>query len=130
MALGQFNERVQTVETLSFPSTYTPGTATAFGTQATNDKQYDQLIATNTDAANHVVTLYDHTSGGNVIIATVTVPAGSGTGATPPVDLLASLFDSGHHYIQIAQNHQLYASMADAPAASTVVNIYASGGIF
>jgi hypothetical protein len=55
------------------------------------DWRVDAVFATNTDSIDHVVDVFYVATGTPVLWFSVNVPAGSGVGSVPPVNLLAGL---------------------------------------
>jgi hypothetical protein len=62
-----------------------------FDPPLSTDWRLDMLIATNTDAIDHVVDVYYKPSGAEILLTSQNVPAGAGLAGAPAVNLLAGL---------------------------------------
>jgi hypothetical protein len=89
----------------------------------------DMVLATNGDAVDHVIDLYIRISGVNYPIGSVSVPAGSGFGGVPSVDILAGALPAGSAGLPLIDGATLYASMEVAITAPNQVTITALGGV-
>ncbi len=128
MANQQFDERSIVASYNAFTSTYTPGTVTTVTTNTLRDLRIDALLVENTDTADATMTLYMSIGGTPTEIAQVTIPAGSGTAATPLKDVLAALFPTGYQQLLLPANQLLAVSFAAAPAAGRRYTVLVLGG--
>jgi hypothetical protein len=88
----------------------------------------DSLVGTTNDVIDHVIALRIDHGGGVQQLGSVTIPAGSGYGATPTVDLLAALPVALQGGLLLSYQDALKVQLEVAVTAAFVVDVLASGG--
>lgn len=130
MAISQFDERSILSGIATFAPAYSPGTPSLVINSARADFRVDVLVLTNNDTASVLATIWLQPAGSSIQIAQINVPAGAGSGTTPPVDVLDYLFGSTYHYLLLLANTQVQVSFGTAPGSGKQFAAYASGGAF
>jgi hypothetical protein len=87
---SQFDESFGVVVATPFVAANTT-THLSVWNQKPYEARIDSMVASNTDGIVHVLSLYINQGGPDMLIGSVTVPAGAGTLGTPPFDILAAL---------------------------------------
>lgn len=128
MPNSQFDEKAPLYFGMKIQSTYTPGTLNSFAGPGKSDYRFDVWIVTNTDTVDANLTVYLNDGTTDYVVGSLTVPAGSGTGATLPVDILHVLFGDTFHYLNVPQGNNVKVSLAAAPASGKIVTLFAMGG--
>jgi len=78
---------------LNFAQTWTDADGDSEFTMYSGDYSYkriDSILVTNEDTDDHIVQVFHQRSGQPYTMCSVNVPAGSGTGGVPPVDIVAA----------------------------------------
>jgi len=129
MSLEQIDERTPVFGHYSFNSSYVAHTEVDVVPDPANVWRLDSLIGTNFDSVDHTMSVIVHQGTDSYYLATVTIPAGSGKGATPPVDVLGQVMGTAEHYLNLASGYSLRADLSDVPTAAGTVEISAMGGL-
>lgn len=126
---GQFNEYLPLVQAAEVDDTYTPLVAVSMAAARSDGYRLDGIMASNGDGVDHELTvnLPDET-GTQHPVASVTLPAGSGHGAVPFVDVLAALSPSYALGLSLPPSATWEWFLAAAPGAGTLVVLWAVGG--
>ncbi len=90
----------------------------------------DSVVLQNTDTIDHVVDIATGHASVTVGLCSVNVPAGAGTGTTPPVELFQALALNNVPCIYLNSAEVLRISLAVAMQAGKQLNVSASGGDF
>ena len=90
-------------------------------------RRIDHIILSSTSASDHDVALYAHITNANYMVAVVSVPAGAGTSAVPPVDLVAAL-PGAFGGLAVSASVGLYIGCLVALSGAEVINAVAIGG--
>jgi hypothetical protein len=129
MSLAQFDERTPYVRVLAFDSTYTPGTLIPVVQAMPVTVRIDAITCMNNDGSSHVLRMYLQLAGyPTTLIGMFTVPAGAGTGTTPPADALAQISTSDQKWVLLAPFEVMTISLDSAPSGSNIVTVYFRGG--
>jgi hypothetical protein len=91
-------------------------------------QRWDTILLTNTDTIAHVVRLYVHIATTQVLLGSVSVPAGAGTLGAAPVELLSALFPSAGQGCVLAQGNYLMLNVEVAVVATFSLYVAAFGG--
>jgi hypothetical protein len=97
-------------------------------TTTDRSQRWDTILLTNTDTIAHVVRLFTHIATTQVLLGSISVPAGAGTLGAPPVELLAALFASTGQGCVLNQGNYLMISVEVAVVATFSLFVAAFGG--
>jgi hypothetical protein len=99
-----------------------------FCTQYSNWREIDSIIVTSNDTVDRVLTLgLNDATHGYQQICSVTIPAGSGHGGLPPVDVYAAGFPANFPPIQLDSLWQLQAALEVGLTAAKSMLLIARG---
>ena len=126
MGLDTFNETIPLVVNVQIALADGVTPKTILTTPAAIGR-VDRIYLTSTAAAPHDVALYSHSGTANYIIAVVSVPAGAGTSAIPPVDLITAMVGSPGG-IAILTPQSLYMGVLVTLSGAEVINAVVLGG--
>jgi len=96
-------------------------------TQTDRSQRWDTILLTNTDTIAHVVRLFTHIATTQVLLGSVSVPAGAGTLGAAPVELLAAVFPATTQGCVLVQGNYLMISVEVAVVATFSVFVGAFG---
>lgn len=116
-------------ERTRFDDTYVANTQRQQATTIYGDFMVDTWLATNSDTVDHHLMVSGNV--GNDVWMVVTIPAGSGYGGLPNVNLIAAIFGALPYYpVWGAENGPLWPWLAldAAPSSGTVVDVIIFGG--
>jgi hypothetical protein len=99
MPLDQFSERVPFLLTFQFTDVTGDGSWQSMNTGNTDVQRVDVMQASNSDTIDHDLWLDVYGSEAASVFGSVTIPAGAGYGAVPPVDLFAALLPAADHFV-------------------------------
>jgi len=129
MSLAQFDERTPFVSVQVFDSTYTPGNLINVVQAIPVPVRIDAITCMNNDGSSHVLRIYLQLPGIlPSLIGMFTVPAGAGTGTTPPADALAQITTSDQKWVLLPAVSVMSISLDTAPSGNNVVTAYLRGG--
>jgi hypothetical protein len=127
MGITQFDELFPVVKPLSIALAdgTTPKVVTTTGAQPL---RFDEVWAISQSASDHVVTLWYRASGVNYRFRSVNVPANSGNGTLPSINVMAGVAGdlAGVPFIQAID---LYVSVDVALTGAETITIVALGGL-
>ena len=127
--LDQFSERIMALDWIIFDDSRTPGTFYSTG-NVTADTRIDVIQLVNTDSIDHHMSV-DYIHGdGSALSCIITIPAGSGVGAVPCVDLLAFIAPSTQHFIWLSSGNGISATLGEAVNTGKQCSLQAWGGSF
>jgi len=129
MPLQQFDERILVSNGLTLDDTTTTATWHPILTSyPTGDWRADVLQATNTDTIDHNL-LISPDNGSPFVAGQVLLPAGAGTGAVPPVDILAAILPAAYHYLLIPNADSIAVQLLEAISSGKMVHLFVMGGV-
>lgn len=130
MPLQQFDERAIVWQSHQFTDVATPGAWVTTAGAVVGDYRLDTLQAVNDDTIDHIVGVDWINGNGTTLAGSVTVPAGAGIGAVPPVDLLAAILPAGLHYMYLINSGNVGLAVMEAINTGKHVTITGQGGSF
>lgn len=129
MGFQTFDLRKLDQQTASFSHTFTPGTPGTFWTMH-GDGLIQDIIITNTDTADHVVTFFFNSSTDDGRWISVKVLAGQGDDGVLPAVSILSLLPTTMQPLVVPTNITIYYDIDAAPAVGKFVNMLALLGYF
>lgn len=130
MPLQQFDERVVNVTNFWFDDTATPLLPGSMGLAIGPDQRFDVIMAANNDTINHIVGFTFVANLTRGVIGSVTVPAGAGYGAVPPVDVLAAMLPTAQPFLLVESNGDRFCFVGETINTGKIVSLYLQGGFF
>jgi hypothetical protein len=128
MGLSQLEEVQPLQEQFRWTNASGTGTNNAANTAA-GRYRIDGILVTNTDTIAHVIRYYYATGGQVRLIGSVNVPAGQGTGGTPPVDCLPALIGTSQWQMVLPVGDLILISFEVAIVSPYLVDMVFFGGI-
>lgn len=127
MPLQQFDERVPFLDSERFLDSDTPGTyKSVLDGMLPLVLRLDTIQLLNADTIDHNVSLSANNDGSLYLMSGL-VPAGSGFGAVPPVDLLALALPAAYHYV-MPSSYGIWWTVSEAVGAGKAVRMILAGG--
>ena len=116
---------------MRFQDTYVAGTLNVYAGSATSVLElFQQFWAVSTDTVDQVLSLWLYDGTNSILLKSVTIPAGAGTGAVPAVDLLGALSNQTPPSFYLAPTFRIQASLAAAPSTGKLVYLNSQSGVF
>lgn len=129
MGFAIFDERNPSVIAVTQLAAASPGATTILTANGTS-RRYDAILVSSTDTVDRTIALEVLQGATATSIGQVVIPAGSGTGAIPPVDLIAALPLTGQAGIVLGPADSLRFSTIVATTAAKQISLVALGGTF
>lgn len=129
MGFAIFDERNPSVQAVTQLAAASPG-ATTIVTGNGASRRFDALLFSSTDTVDRTIALEVVQAAVATSIGQVVIPAGSGTGAIPPVDLIAALPLTGQAGLVLGPADSLRFSTLVATTAAKQISVVGLGGTF
>lgn len=130
MPLQEFDEQVPVNLICVFNDAWNPAIGFLFAFPIARTQRWDLVLGSNCDAVDHDVSVhvYDEQDAYRKPVGSVTIPAGAGYGAVPPVDVLGQLLAATGRGLVLANGHGLELFIDAAPGTGNVVSVWVQGG--
>jgi hypothetical protein len=129
MSINQFDEHLPIIHVVTIVTAMGTGKLT-LATPPYQGERVDDILLSNTDAIAHVVNLSYSRSGTNYPLASISVPAGSGSAGVPPVNLADTQSPSKHLGWLLQAPDTLAVNVEVAMGAATTLYVVSQGGSF
>jgi hypothetical protein len=127
--LQQFSESYPIQFARTLDSTAVPGAYVNITPSRPLVYRLDAMLASNSDSIDHTLLLALSDEGSGITpVGDVLIPAGSGHGALPAVDVLARLAPAYAQYLTGAPSAVVAYGVKEGITAGTIVVLWASGG--
>lgn len=130
MGLQQYDERVILASRGHLDTSAVVGTYTAIVASNAYDARVDSWQLINNDTVDHHLAIAAGIGNEANVVIEIKVPAGSGFGGVPAVDVLAALQPADFHYVMLLSGDIWYWTVREAIGAGKYVGSFAQGGAF
>jgi pantoate kinase len=130
MPLQQFDERNIYSWQFAFDVGATPGVYVDVSGSWGSDVRVDTIQVSNSDTIDHNIALAYLNGNDSSVLVEAKIPAGSGYGVLPLIDMLAPLMPAAYHYVLQLNGSRFYMTVREAVGAGTYVIANGQGGSF
>lgn len=120
--------RTMTTFTAVFNDADTPGTYKVVFNGGAGDSLFIVAQAFNNDTIDHTLLVDSFHNNGSSLQANITIPAGTGVGTVPPLDVIAFLYPTIQHWEEVGNQNAGMMAVGEAINTGKLVTVTVRGG--
>ena len=128
------NQQFDELDALTFAanqdSTFNPATEMDLSGNDSRRRRVDQVLLSNGDTTDKTFAFIVFDGSGSATVADLTVAAGVGHGAVPPLDAIVTLMGTTYPYLMLPPAYALHGKWSAAPGAGKLLSWLLKGGSF